>query len=197
MAEIKSTMDLVMERAARMGKASQEELRKEEARKKGVQMAVDFLEGNLSDPLSALQELDQSIQIDVLHGMADTLLRNIFLPRDEVQKDRAEQAVKGIMSLEGSSGEIASICGELAKILGGYMQHREQLRGQLEEQIKQQYENMMAQQSQMQRAGMRSDQMQQPNFQEEWSRVQTELDNQYGNALDQLKQQVALRLGIA
>lgn len=197
MAEIKSTMDLVMERAKRIGKASSEELRKDEARKKGVQLGVEFLDGNLSDPLKALRDLEQSIQVDVLHGMVSTLLRNIFLPRDEIQQERSAQAVKGIMGLEGSSGEIASICNEVTKILGGYMQHREQLRGQLEEQIKLQYENLMAQQAEMQRSGVRNDPTQQPKFHEEWSRIETELNNQYGTALDQLKQQVALRLGTA
>ncbi len=196
MAEIKSTMDLVMERAARIGKASKEEIHREEAEKRGVQIAVEFLDGNLSEPRQALQGIDQSLQVGVLHGMAGTLLRNIFLPRNEVQRERAEKAVKGIMNLEGSSGEIASICGELAKIFGGYIQHREQLRGQLEEQIKLQYENLMAQQPEMQRAGIQIDPTQQPKFQEEWSRVEAELNSQYGNALDQLKQQIGLRLGI-
>lgn len=197
MAEIKSTMDLVMERAARIGKASREDLYREEARKKGVQLAVEFLDGGLPDPLDTLKNLEQNIQVDVLHGMADILLRNIFLPRDEMQQQRAEQAVKGILSLEGSSAEIASMCEELGKILVGYMQHREQLRGQLEEQIKLHYESLMAQQQEMQRTGMQTDPTQQPKFQEEWLRVETELNSQYGNALDQLKQQIAIRLGTA
>ena len=162
---------------------------------KGVQLAVDFLDGKTSDPLAALKSLEQGIQVDVLHGMADILLRNIFLPRDEIQQQRAELAVKGIMNLEGSSGEIAAICGELSKILGGYMQHREQLRGQLEEQIKLQYESLMAQQHDLQRGGVQIDPAQQAKFQEEWNRIETELNSQYGNALDQLKQQIGLRLG--
>ena len=45
MAGIKSTMDLVMERAARMGVATPEEMRHEENLKKGMQSTVDFLNG--------------------------------------------------------------------------------------------------------------------------------------------------------
>jgi hypothetical protein len=196
MAEIKSTMDLVLERAARIGKASSDELRLDEARKKGIQLAVQYLDGSLQDPLEAVRDQEKTMQVSVLKGMAETMLRNIFLPRDEMQQGRTEKAVKGIIALEGGSGEIAAICGELTNILGGYMQHREQLRGQLEEQIKQQYENLMAQQPEMQRQGVRVDPAQQPKFHEEWSRIETELNSQYNKALEQFKQQIGQRLGI-
>lgn len=196
MAEIKSTMDLVMERAARIGKASSEELRLEEARKKGIQLAVEYLEGNLPDPLEALQNQDKSIQLAVLQGMAKTMLRNIFLPRDQAQQESAEKAVMGVMSVEKGSGEIAAIGRELTNLLTGYMQHREQLRGQLEEQIRLQFENLLAQQPEMQREKIRIDPTQQPRFKEEWSRVESELNRQYGKVLEQLKEQIGQRLGI-
>ena len=99
MAEIKSTMDLVMERAARIGKASSEEVRLEEARKKGIQLAVEYLDGSLHDPLEAVRGQENTLQIPVLKGMAETMLRNIFLPRDEIQQERAEKAVNGFLSL--------------------------------------------------------------------------------------------------
>ncbi len=197
MAEIKSTMDLVLERAARIGKASSEELHLEESRKKGIQLAVEFMEGRLEDPLQEVTKQEQKTQTAVLKGMAETMLRNIFLPRDEIQQSRAERALNGLMGLAGGSGGAASVCSELANILSGYMQHREQLRNQLEEQIKMQYENLMAQQQQMQRGGSQVDQNLQLKFQEEWSRVETELNAQYGNAMDQLKQQIGQRFGIA
>ncbi|MCL7486868.1 MAG: hypothetical protein M8357_01665 [Desulfobulbaceae bacterium] len=196
MAEIKSTMDLVMERAARIGSASSEELRLEEARKKGIEVAVAYLDGDLEDPLAAITNQESSVQVGVLQGMTETILRNIFLPRDEIQQERALKAVNGIMKIEGGSGEIASICKELTNILRGYMQHREQLRGQLEEQVMAQYENLLAQQPEMQRQGIRIDPTRQPRFQEEWNRVEAELNSQYTKALDQFKQQIGQRLKI-
>ncbi|HER63525.1 MAG TPA: hypothetical protein ENO11_06075 [Desulfobacteraceae bacterium] len=196
MAEIKSTMDLVMERAARIGRASSEELRLEEARKKGIQLAVEYLDGNLENPLTAIKNQENILQGGVLRGLIETLLRNIFLPRDDIQQERTRKAVKGITMLEGGSAEIASICRELTNVLGGYMQHREQLRGQLEEQIMLQYESLMAQQPGMQREGIRIDPTQQPRFKEEWNRLEAELNSQYNKALDQFKQQIGQRLGL-
>lgn len=196
MAEIKSTMDLVMERASRIGKASTEELRQEEARKKGVQLAVEYMEGKAENLLAELQSHEKDTQVYVLKGMAETILRNIFLPRDEIQQERTAKAVDGLKTLDGGGG-IGAICTEVTNILGGYLQHREQLRGQLEEQIKMHYESLMAQQQGMQQAGMQPDPNQQPKFQEEWNRVETELNSQYGNALEQLKLQINQRLGMA
>ncbi|NOQ45619.1 MAG: hypothetical protein GQ559_02945, partial [Desulfobulbaceae bacterium] len=51
MAEIKSTMDLVMERAARMGMATSEELQQEEARKTGMQLTAAYLNDESAGPL--------------------------------------------------------------------------------------------------------------------------------------------------
>ena len=196
MAEIKSTMDLVMERAARIGKASSEELHQEEARKKGIQLAVAFMEGQNDDLFAKVKEQEQASQLSVMKGVGETMLRNIILPRDEMQQERAKKAVEGFNELDGGRG-VSAICNEVLNILDGYLQHREQLKGQLEEQIKMHYEQLMAQQEQMQQSGMQIDPAQQPKFQEEWNRVETELNSQYGNALDQLKLQIGQRLGIA
>ena len=50
MAEIKSTMELVMERAARMGRASEEEIEREELRREGMRLAAGFLDKGGADP---------------------------------------------------------------------------------------------------------------------------------------------------
>lgn len=195
MAEIKSTMELVMERAARIGKASSEELVQEEARQKGIELAVKYMGGDSLDLSSELQKQDQNSQLMMLKGMAETILRNIFLPRDDIQKERTEKAVNGIKALD-SSGGVRAVCDEITNILAGYLQHRDQLQGQLEEQIKMQYENLLAQQPEMQRSGVQVDASLQTKFQEEWNRIETELNQQYGKALEQIKQHVCQRLGI-
>ena len=196
MAEIKSTMDLVMERAARIGKASKEELQQEEARKKGVQAAVDFLEGKLDGLGSTIDDQDQAIQLMVRRGAGESILRNIFLPRDEAQQGRAERAVQGLVELSGGSGEVAAMCQELVTVLGGYQKHREQLQGQLEEQVRVQYEQMAQQSGGMQGRDIKMDATMQQKVQEEWSRIEAELNDQYTKAMEQLKMQIRQRLGL-
>jgi len=196
MAEIKSTMELVLERAARMGKASSEEIANDEAKKTGMQLIAAYLEGKGDSPSDLLGRQDSQQQQAVRRGMAEALLRNIFLPRDEHARERTEQATRGLLDLAGGAGDIVSICQEMQHVIGQYQQHREQLKSQLEEQMRMQYEQLLAQQMGGQAEGMQIDPTTQPKFQEEWGRVEAELDGQYNQALAQYKEQLQQRLGL-
>ncbi|XCN74478.1 MAG: hypothetical protein Q3M24_06950 [Candidatus Electrothrix aestuarii] len=195
MAEIKSTMDLVMERAARMSQESNEDLQQEEIQKSGMKLAADFLDGKVESLMSALDEQPQEQQVCIRRGMAETLLRNIFLHRDEIGKERTEKATQGIREVSGNAGEVGSICVEMQTILGQYNQHREQLRQQLEDQIRMQYEQILAQQAGMQQAnGMNMEHALEAKVDEELAKMEAELTEQYNQALEQYKNAIKERL---
>lgn len=195
MAEIRSTMDLVMERAARMGKASADELEQENIRKQGMKLAAEFLDNKVDNLMNSLSELPGEKQMAVRQGMVEVLLRNIFLPRDETAKERTDKAAKGIVELGGGAGDLSSICAEMQHILGQYNQHREQLKTQLEEQVRVQYEQLLAQQGNgMPRDSMNPELALQAKVKEEWARLETELSDQYNQALEQHKSTLKERL---
>ena len=196
MAEIKSTMELVLERAARMGKATGEEIEQDEAKKEGMHLVAAFLDGKGESPSKLLADQEPSRQTAIRQGMAETLLRNLFLPRDEHAQERTEQAARGLLDLAGGAGDIVSICQDMQHIIGQYRQHREQLRDQLEDQIRMQYEQAMAQQMGVQTGDLHIDPTMQPKFKEEWARVEAELNSQYNQALNQHREQLKQRLGI-
>ena len=126
MAGIKSTMDLVMERAARMGTATPDEMRHEESLKKGMQSTADYLNGTKPSLLEILGEQESSQQASIRKGMLASLLRNLFLPRDEDGTQRIERAAKGIVELNQGAADIAALCQELQTIASQYGQHRKQ-----------------------------------------------------------------------
>jgi len=194
MAEIKSTMELVLERAARMGKASHDEIEQDTAKKTGMQLVAAFLDDKGDPPTVILSEQQADQQQNIRLGMLETLLRNIFLPRDDLGRERCERATKGVIDLAGGAGDIAAICQEMQHIIGQYEQHRKQIRTQLEEQIRMQYEQAMAQQTGGQNEGLHLDPTTQPKFQEEWARLEAELDSQYNQALNQHRAQLTQRL---
>ncbi len=195
MAEIRSTMDLVLERAARMGKASAEELEQEDTRKQGMKLAAEFLDNKIDNLMNSLSELPGEKQMAVRQGMVEVLLRNIFLPRGETAKERTDKAAKGIIELGGGAGDLSSICAEMQHILGQYNQHREQLKTQLEEQVRVQYEQLLAQQGNgMPRDSMNPELALQAKVKEEWARLETELSDQYNQALEQHKSTLKERL---
>jgi hypothetical protein len=191
MAEIKSTMEMVLERAAKMAADAPAETNQDNLIKTGMRMAADFLNGKIDNLQEELLKLPAESQIPVRQGMVQTLLRNIVLPRDESAEQGETTAIKGILMLAGNSGEISSICGELQQILGQYGQHKQQSIQQLEEAIRAQLE-------QQQMAAGKSEgpvnPAMHPQYREELAKMLTSLNGQYNDALDQRKEMIMERL---
>ena len=194
MAEIKSTLEKVLERAATMGNASREEIATEERVKDGMRMGADYLRGEEVDFSGALEQTTGSVLIK--RGLVQAFLRNITLPRDE-DRQRAERAMQGLLSLGKGSGDLVSILTDMKGVLGHYQQHKKEILQQLENAFRQQMEQAMAQQTGQAGVGMKVDPTLHPKFQEEWSRVKSDLDTQYNQALDQQKDLVAQRFLVA
>jgi hypothetical protein len=192
MAEIKSTMDMVMERAARMAAAAPPTTDDDTLIKKGMRLAADYINGKTVDLKAELATLPSAEQGEVGKGMLQILLRNVVLPRSKELQETGELALQGILTLAGKKGEIVSICRELDQILKQYGQHKEQMTQQLEEAIRAQLEQQGTARGQSGRGAAINPAMH-PQYREELSRMLTGLNNQYTDAMDQRKA-MALRL---
>ncbi len=191
MAEIKSTMEMVLERAAKMAAEAPAKTDLENLTKTGMRLAADFLNSRIDNLQEKLLEQPPEAQIPVRRGMVQTLLRNIVLPRDESAEEGGADAIKGILELAGNGGEISSICGELQQILGQYGQHKQQSIQQLEDAIKAQLEQ------QQMAAGKNEGPVNpamHPQYREELAKVLSALNGQYNDALDQRKEMIMERL---
>lgn len=188
MAEIKSTMDMVMERAARMaaeaGATGGEDLVQE-----GMRAAAVFMRGEAVDLVAQVGGRPAAEQALFRRGVVQALLRNIFLPREAEQQKGAEQAMNGLVMV-GGSNELLAVFGEMKKLLDQYLQHREQYREQLEGHFAQQMAQLEATMAKQTGMAMKLKPSQHPKFQEEWQRILTQLNDQYGNALNQYKAQI-------
>ena len=193
MAEIKSTLEKVLERAASMGRATEEELATEERVKEGMRLGADYLNGNEVDFSSALEQTGSSVLIK--RGVVQAFLRNIMLPRDE-DLERIERAMQGLLNLGKGSGDLVSIFNDMKGILAHYQQHKKEVRQQVEDAFRQQMEQAMVQQTGQAGLGMKVDPAVHPKFQEEWSRIKSDLDTQYNQALDQHKDLLIKRFSI-
>ncbi len=193
MAEIKSTLEKVLERAASMGHATQEEIAAEERVKDGMRMGADYLQGKEVDFSDALEPTSSSVLIK--RGIVQAFLRNIVLPRDDDQQ-RAERAMQGLLDLGKGSGDLISIFKDIKGVLDHYQQQKKEIRQQVEDAFRQQMEQAMAQQTGQAGLGMKVDPALHPKFQEEWSRIKSDLDTQYNQALGQHKDSVAQRFSV-
>lgn len=187
MAEIRSTLDMVMERAARMAARAEDVPTDQETEQRGMRLVAEFLGGKALALAELLQQEPPSDQMAVRRGMAKALIRNIVLPRDELLMTGSLTALSGLLDLAGPASDIIDTCTELKQILEQYSQHKEQIKQQLED-------AMRAQLSQkLQEQGVTTDQTaidptMHPQFREEWARAQTDLNAQYTQALDQRKE---------
>jgi hypothetical protein len=192
MAEIRSTMDMVMERAARIAAEAQESGNDETATQQGMRLAAGYLntgEGNLQ---TILLEQKKEEQPAILKGMVDALLRNIVLPRDEVLLHNSAKALEAVTEL--ASGDVSSACTELQQLLNQYSQHKEQMLQQLEDAIRQQLEQHLAQQGTKLTEDMTINPAMHPKYREEVDRMLTDLNGQYNEAFDQRKEMIRKQL---
>lgn len=189
MAEIRSTLDMVMERAARMAARAEDIPADQAIEQRGMRLVAEFLEGKQEGGLAEL--IDQEAPADqmaIRRGMAKALLRNIVLPRDEFLMKSSSAAIAGLLDLSGQAGDVASVCTELQQLLEQYTQHKEQTRQQLDDAIR-------AQLMQQLQAKMGTDEelpaidpTMHPQYQKEWEQAKSNLNEQYTQAFDQRKE---------
>ena len=145
MAGIKSTMDLVMERAARMGIATPDEMRREEDLKTGMQLTAAYLNGQQASLAAVLAEQDEGQQRAHPPGHARIApAQRLPAPRG----GRPASASAGPCRASSSSTRGSAISPrsvkELQTIASQYGQHRTQLYDQLKEQMRLQIEQLLA-----------------------------------------------------
>lgn len=195
MAEIKSTMDMVMERAARMAAAAAPVADDEILIKKGMRLAADYINGKEIDLAKELTTQPPAERGEVSKGIYQILLRNITLPRTKELQASGELALKAILTLAGKKSEVVTICRELDQILKQYEQHKDQMTQQLEDAIKAQLEQQGAARGQ---AGkVNTNPAMHPQYREELARMLTGLNNQYNDAMDQRKTKILQQLSPA
>jgi len=181
-----------MEKAERLGKPSDEELKQVEHVPAGNKMAARYL-GEESYDLDA--ELTKYKGTGgrkyVIQGAQEIFLRNIALPRDEQAKQTTKKAMAGVKLLKENRNQLEAIFDRIENLLTYY----EQARQQSFTQFKQSFEAKLQQAAQalQQQAGAAgSIQAElQAQFQDEWRRISSELDAQYEKALEEHRQQIA------
>ena len=178
---------MVMERAARMASRSVGEPDSQESERTGMRLAAEYISHTLDDLGQALAGQAATEQMAVRKGMAQSLMRNILLPRNETLMATSLRSMQGLLEMERSAGDMVAICAELKQILEQYTQHKEQIRKQLEDAVRAQLDQKLGEQGSLAGSRMSIDPAMHPMFQKEWVRMKADLDQQYNQALDQRK----------
>lgn len=202
MADIKSTMEMVLARAERLCAETNAEPSADDLIQKGMKAGASIISGqtvNLNEIFLSLTANDTS---NFAQGLLRTFYRYIQLPRDEgtpweVALVALQQTAQELTLPFEAQTQLTGLLDELRSILGRYLQHRQQLEKQLEESFSLQAAQLQQTMSQQTGMRMKITPRQHPKFLEEWQRVQAQLNEQYTNAVEQYKATITSLFGVS
>ena len=193
MGDIKSALEIAMEKIEKLGKATDEERLKWKYVPEGEKLAVRYLKQDCNLVVE-LSEYEEAGRRYVVAGASDILIRNINLPKDDLAKRNNRQVMDGLKNLKNTKVAVENAYSKIRRIFNHYAEQGEQQRKQAYESLKTEFEAKMQQAIQQQLGSLtriKIDVEKQPQFQEEWRKIQTQLDSQYLKLLDEYKQELS------
>lgn len=195
MGEIKSALEIAMEKIEKLGSVSEEERLKWKYVPEGKKLAARYIkgDGNLN---VELKKYEENAKKYVIGGASEILVKNIDLPGDDLIKKNNKRAMEGLKSLKSDKIAVENVFSKIRRIFDHYAGEGEQQRRQACESLKSEFgakiQQAMQQQLGTSAAIANMDIERQPQFQEEWRHLQTKLDLQYIKLLDEYKQELSI-----
>jgi len=191
MGEIKSAREIAMEKIEKLGEVTNEERLKWKYVPEGEKLAARYIKigCNLVDELSQYEE---NVKRCIITGAGDILIRNIDLPKTDIAKRNNKKAMEGLKVIKSNKVDVENVYSKIRRLFNHYMEQGEQQRKQAYESLKIEFEAKI--QQAVQQLGslvrIKVDVEKQPQFQEEWRKIQAQLDSQYLKLLDEYKQEL-------
>jgi hypothetical protein len=189
LAEIKSALELALAKAEQYGRASKEELTRDQYRDQGRQLAVNFLK-NGEDLAAALAGLDASAQPEARAAIKEVLLRNIILPRDGEVDPRMAHALEGLLLAAQDKKAMTRQRAELEQILQNFLQVRNNAYQQLKTRFGAGIGQMQRALEAQMRQKVKLEVEHLPQFQEEWRKFQGQILDQFEPMLEACKERM-------
>lgn len=190
MADIKSAWEIAQEKLSRIGEATPEERLGWQYTPEGEKLGVRYLQENIN-LLVEIQKYAPNTRPYVIASAEDVMIRNIILPRDDISKKANRRAMDGLKVLKTDKAAVENVFSQLRRLFAHYIEQGQKQKQQAYETLKADFEAKVREAVKQQAgtlAGQRIDVERQPQFQEEWRRVQTRLEMQYIKLLDEYKQ---------
>ena len=186
MSDIKSALEIAMEKVGKLEKATDEERLDWKYVPEGEKLAASYLKEdcNLAVELGRYEEKARRY---IIKGAVNILVRNIKLPKNDLAKRNNRRAMEGLKSLKTDKVAVENVYSKLRRVFSHYVEQGEQQRKQAYETLKTEFEAKVQQAMQQQlglNTGIKIDVEKQPQFQEEWRQMQTRLDSQYHKLLN-------------
>jgi len=191
--EIKSAHEIAMEKVARLGEVTDQERLSWKYVPEGEKLAARYLKQGLN-LVAELSQYEEKVKEYVIKGAEGILARNINLPKDDTIKKTNRRAMEGLKTLKRDKVGVENVFSQMRRLFDHYLETGEQQRRQAYETLKTEFNTKVQQAVQQQMGlpmGIKIDIEREPQFQEEWRRMQAQLEVPYLGYLDQYKQALA------
>ena len=193
MSDIKSAREIAMEKVEKLGEVTEEERLKWKYVPEGEKLAARYIEKDCN-LVTELSQYEEAVKKYVSEGASDILKRNIGLPKNDAAKKNNKRAMEGLKALKSDKVAVENVYSKMRHVFDHYFEQGEQQRKQAYESLKAEFEAKIQEAVKQQLgsfAGIKIDIESQPQFQEEWRKLQTQLDLQYIKLLDEYKQELS------
>ncbi|MFC1987499.1 hypothetical protein ACFLVH_03030 [Chloroflexota bacterium] len=193
MSDMKSAQEIAMEKIAKLGEATDEERLKWKYVPEGEQLAVRYLKEDCN-LVTELSKYQQNVRKYIVEGAAEILIRNLNLPENDAIKKNNRRVMDGLKALKNDKVSVENVYSRIRNIFNHYDEQGEQQRKAAYESLKAEFETKVQQQVQQQLGmmmPMKIDVERQPQFQQEWRKIQQQLDSQYINLLNEYTRELA------
>jgi hypothetical protein len=189
-AEIKSALELALEKAEQYGRASKEDLLRDKCKEQGRQWAVQFLNLEEIDLGKELAALPREAQPLARVAMKEVFLRNITLPKEDAVDVRLDRSLEGIMAAAADKKAMGRLIKEIDQIMQQYLVARNSAFQQLKTSFGQTLGNYTRALEAQLKTKVRLEVEQLPEFQQEWRKFEGNLTSQFEPMLEDRKQQM-------
>jgi hypothetical protein len=189
MADIKSFREIAMEKIASIGEASEEEQLKWKYIPEGEKLAASCLNEDRGIK-SEIEKYDKKVRDFILKGAEKVFISNINLPKNDIIKTGNEKAMHNLQDIKKDKNAVKAIYDNINYIFEHYSTQGKQQREQSYELLKEDFRNKIEQA--LAQKGGTSNNIEinvetLPQFQDEWKKVVSQIENQYSNYLNEYK----------
>ncbi len=191
MSEMKSAWEKAMEKVEKLGKLTEDEIKRFECVPVGNKLASRYLQEadfNLDAELTRYK--GTGLRKYIAQGAQEIFLHNISLPQNERDKQVTKRAMTGLRITKENKNQLETILDRIANLLNYYEQARQQTYSQFKKGFETKLqENNQTLQKQPGNTVPIEVQLQ-AQFQAEWHKLNSQLNAQYEKVLEEHKQQI-------
>jgi hypothetical protein len=187
MGDIKSALEIAMEKVNQMEEPTEEEKLQWKYVPEGEKLAGRYLKEKVN-LLAELNNYDEKVRGYITKGATGILARNISLPINDHIKQNNKKAMDGLKIIKKDKVSVENLFSKIRYIFNHYEEQGEQQKKQAYESLKADLGARIQQALQQQMSpmmGAKIDVERQPQFQQEWRKIQQQIDSQYISHLNE------------